>query len=763
MPGAATPAPYPSGGGGTPRGLATREAGASAAAADATPAAGTLSRAVKSLGRYMFVVVLAAAGTAGAVLLLARPVMAIAGATRSHASTTSLKFADLSERSVVTDRNGAVIAVLHADENRSPVTLQDIPKHVVDAVLDVEDDHFYDHGGIDVRSIARAAVANAEAGGVSQGGSTITQQLVKNQLLTPERDIKRKLREAVLAVQLERQMTKSQILEEYLNTVYFGNGAYGVQAAAETYWGESAKELTPEQGAFLAGVIQNPVGYDPFVRYDDPARTWSHVVAVTDRRNFALDRMVARGHLTRSEAERLKKVMIPLVKREPLQTRDPYFVEEVKQRLLDDPRLGETPAERYNALFRGGLRIETTFDPSLQQLAEDSVRKNLPDTKGRFEAALVSVEPSTGAVRAMVAGNGFEEAQYNLATGRGGSGRQPGSSFKPYVLLAALENGYGPNDTIPGTEPCPVRMQGVQPNPYLPGNYDGSKGVNGPIWQATAKSLNCAYIRLGLSLDADPQKSLDRIADVARRLGVDIKGGYGPSMVLGAKEVTPLEQASAYATIANDGVRHEPYFVQRVLDRTGKVVFEQKDDAKRVLDANVARAAIWTLQKVVQGGTGTAASLGVRPVAGKTGTSENHNDAWFVGFVPQLATAVWMGSPAGQVPMTNVGGIRVTGGSYPARIWAGYMGPAVNGLPATPFPAPNLNAWGKVKAVRVAKVAGGPGAGPPPAGGTATSTTARRSRPSHPTTTTSAPAPAADTTDVRTSVPDGPAGGGGSG
>ncbi|HEX2849155.1 MAG TPA: transglycosylase domain-containing protein [Acidimicrobiales bacterium] len=698
---------------------------------------------MRILGRYLLTLVLAAAGTAAGVALLARPALAFSKAAKSRTSAQSLKLADLSERSVLTDRYGNVIAVLHADENRSPVSLDEIPPHVVDAVLDVEDDSFYEHHGVNVRAIVRAAAANAEAGGVAQGGSTITQQLVKNQLLTPERDLSRKVKEAVLAVQLERQMTKAQILQEYLNTVYFGNGAYGIQAAAETYWGESAKDLTIEQGAFLAGIIRNPVGYDPFLRYADPQKTWDHIVYVTDRRNYALDRMVARGHLAKDEAARLKKVMIPLEKREPLQTHDPYFVEEVKQRLLDDPRLGETPAERYNALFRGGLRIETTFDPHLQQLAEDSVRKNLPDTKGRFQAAVVSVEPATGAVRAMVAGNGFGEAQYNLATGRGGSGRQPGSSFKPYVLVTALENGYSPNDTIPGTEPCPVRMAGVIPNPYLPGNYEGSKGSNGPIWQATAKSLNCAFVRLGVSLDDDPAKSLEKVADVAHRLGLHIGPPYGPAMALGAKEVTPLEQASAYATIANDGVRHEPYFVQRVLDRDGKVVFEQKDEGKRVIDANVARAATWTLQKVVQGGTGTAASLGSRPVAGKTGTSENYNDAWFVGYVPQLATAVWMGSPAGQIPMTNVGGIRVTGGSYPARIWAGYMRPAVDGLPAVGFPAPNLNAWGKVKAVKIAKVAGGSGT-------SSTPTTVRR-RPAttaKPTETTQPP----DSTDVRTSI-----------
>jgi 1A family penicillin-binding protein len=656
---------------------------------------------VRFLGRYLLTLFVAAVGLVAGLVLLTQPAKAIAGAGHSRALVAALELNQLSERSVVYDRDGGVLAVLHVEENRSPVVLRDIPAHVVTAVLDVEDDHFYEHGGVNLRSILRAALTNAEAGGVKQGGSTITQQLVKQSLLTPQRDIGRKAKEAVLAVRLEQQMTKDEILERYLNTVYLGNGAYGIQAAAEKYWGISAKDLTVEQGALLAGLIRNPVGYDPF-RRPELARS---------RRDLALDRMVVRGHLPAAEAARLKKVALPKTAFDPVETKDSdyYFLEEVKQRLLDDTRLGDTAQERYNALFRGGLRIETTYDPRLQALAKAKVDEKIPDTKGRFTAALVSVEPSTGAVRAMVSGRKQEAARYNLATGRGGSGRQPGSSFKGIVLLAALEHGISPQDSINGSEPCPVRVQGVKPNPYLPDNYEGSRGGVMPLEQATAKSLNCAYVRLGLSLDDNPYKSMDKVAEMARRMGISIPddGNYGPSIALGAKEVTPLEMASAYGTIANDGVRHQPYFVERVLDRSGKEVLKGKDDGKRVVDANVARTATSVLRKVVESGTGTKARQRDRVVAGKTGTSQEWRDAWFVGYTPQLATAVWMGNPLSQDSMKNVGGIRVTGGSYPAATWGAYMAEAMKGQPVLKFTEPDLKAFGKPTGVKMSKAAGG--------------------------------------------------------
>ncbi len=649
----------------------------------------------------------------------------------------------LAQRSVVYDRDGGVLAVLHVDENRSPVTLDQVPQHVIDAVLDVEDDGFYEHDGVNVRSILRAGLANVESGSVRQGGSTITQQLVKQSLLTPERDIGRKAKEAVLAVRLEQQMTKDDILERYLNTVYLGNTAYGLQAAAETYWGVDAKDLTVEQGAFLAGLIRNPVGYDPF---KDAKR---HELAL-QRRNLALDRMVVRHHLTPEQAEQLKQIPIPEKKEQVFKSAQDYFVEEVEQHLLADPRLGATQPERYNAIFRGGLRIETTFDPRLQEIAQRQIDTKIPDTKGRFEAALISIEPKTGAVRAMVAGKDYANTQYNLATGRGGSGRQPGSSFKPIVLTAALEKGIGPEDTINGAEPCPIRIKGVEPNPYEPGNYEGSKGSNGPISQATVRSLNCAFVRLGLALDDDPFKSMDKVAETARRLGIPIPedGKYGPSISLGAKEATPLQMATVYSTFANEGVRQEPYFVERVVDRDGKEVLRGMTAGKRIIDANVARTVTSVLRKVVDGGTGTKARQRDRVAAGKTGTSQEWRDAWFVGYTPELTTAVWMGNPKAQDSMKNVGGIRVTGGSFPATVWGAYMAEAMKGVPAGKFTEPNLSAFGKPEAVKLSKESGTDG------GKDVTSTTARR-RPTSPTTPKTTTTAAGDTATTEKSTTSG--------
>ncbi|MGI8793672.1 MAG: transglycosylase domain-containing protein [Acidimicrobiales bacterium] len=643
------------------------------------------------LRRFLKIVVVAAACLAVGLPLLTTQAASIVTANRTAEGSAELRLNELSQRSVVYDRNGDVLAVLHAEENRSPVQLEQVPEHTIAAVLATEDDSFYDHDGINLRSILRAALTNARSGEVVQGGSTVTQQLVKNSLLTPDRDINRKVKEAVLALRLERNLSKNEILEQYLNTVYFGNGAYGLQAAAETYYGIGAADLDIGQSAFLAGVIRNPVGYDPLV---------SPKLAA-DRRDFVLDRMVTLGQITKEEAVRWKGTSVPSEFNQPLPTRDDYFVEEAKQRLLNDERLGETAQERYNAVFRGGLRIYTTFDPRLQAAAEKAARDKTPDTKGRFTSALVSLEPATGAVRAMVGGPGFERAKYNLATGRGGTGRQPGSSFKPFVLATAFDEGFGMNDIIDGTSPCVFSKKITgDGKDYKPENYEGSAGAWGPLWRATAKSYNCAFVRLGLSFDSDPTVSLQKVSTMAKRLG--LKGAVDPvlAMPLGSEETTPLEMAGAYAVFANDGVKNEPYFVERVLDRNKKEVLSNKRSGERVLSEQSARMVTQSLERVVEQGTGTKARLPGRDVAGKTGTSEEWNDAWFVGFTPQLATAVWMGAASGQVPMRNVGGVRVTGGSYPASIWRAFMAEAIDPYPVARFTSPDSRKMPRIQTIK---------------------------------------------------------------
>ncbi|MGH9165099.1 MAG: transglycosylase domain-containing protein, partial [Acidimicrobiales bacterium] len=332
------------------------------------------------------------------------------------------------------------------------------------------------------------------------------------------------------------------------------------------------------------------------------------------------------------------------------------------------------------------------LDARLQLLAEQERAKVLTRsiTKGQFTSALASVEPSTGYVRAVVAGDDFVNAKYNLATqGK----RQPGSSFKIFVLLAALDAGFSPEDTINGSSPCTLKVPGF--DVYKPGNYEGTSGGTMTITQATTNSVNCAYARLGIAV------GLDKVVDMAVGMGLprDRLDPF-PSISLGAEEVTPLEMASAYATIANDGVYHAPVFVKKVTDRNGKVLFQGPGRARRAFSAQTARVAIQVMRTVVDRGTGTAAKLPSRQVAGKTGTSQNYENAWFVGFTPQLATSVWMGSPIGNVAMTNVGGRKVTGGSYPARIWGAYMGKALQGTPVVTFPVPNAKLIPKGKFVK---------------------------------------------------------------
>ncbi len=623
-------------------------------------------RAPGTLLRLTSVIVLAGVGTAG---LTAALVPQAANLVTAHVETASLpELNPLAQRSVMYAADGSVMAVLKAEENRKPVALAQVPQPMIDTVLAVEDAEFYHHRGVNARSLIRALLANVSAGGVTQGGSTITQQVVKNALLTPKRDANRKLKEAIYAVRLERTMTKDEILERYLNTVYFGNGAYGVQAAAELYFGMDVGQLGYAQAAFLTGLIRNPVGYDPF-RF--PARA-------TDRRRIALNRLVDVGKLTRDQADLIDATPIPTAPQTTASAAPPedYFVEEVKQQLLDDVRLGDTAQERYNAVFKGGLQIYTTFDPKMQQEALQARNDQLPDTGGKFTVALVALDPRTGAVKAMVGGPGFENAKFNLAT----QGiRQPGSSFKTYVLVAALEAGVRPTDIIDGTSPCRFPLPGGQPDYVI-----SSEGAGvGQISKMITLSINCAFVRLGLIV------GLDRVIDTARRMGITSKLDPLPSMSIGSEEISPLEMASAYGVLAADGGRHPAYYVDKILDSSGDVIIQHDDSkAEQAVDVGIARLATQMLQGVVKSGTGKRAALADRPVAGKTGTSQDNADAWFVGYTPQLVTAVWMGAPEGRVPMRNVGGINVTGGSYPAKVWHEFMQKALEGQPVLQFGDP---------------------------------------------------------------------------
>lgn len=616
--------------------------------------------------------------------------------TASHGVASDVILDDLSVRSYVYASDGTLLTTLQEEENRAPIAIEDLPDHLVDAVLAAEDSDFYVHKGINVRATIRALLSNVESGQIEQGGSTITQQLVKQSLLTADQDFDRKSREAFLAVRLEKQMSKRQILERYLNTIYLGNHSYGVQAAAETYFGVPAAELDLAQSALLAGMIRDPIDYDPLL-YPDVAE---------ERRRIALRRMVEEGMITEDEATFAGEGPLPDSAVEYIPPPDDYFVEEVKQALLADERLGETKTERYDAVFRGGLEIHTTLDLGAQYLATVARNETLAPfaidgqpalfIAGRNQAgqdaigtiAMASVESTTGAVRSLIGGPGFgDEYKFNLATQ---GYRQPGSSFKTFVLLELLEQGYAPSDRISGSGPCRFRIPGVE-EVYEVKNFGNSRGFSGSLTSMTTNSSNCGFVRLGQIA------GIDNVVELAGDLGIRTRNASNeivdldPSIFstpLGTQEVTPLGMAAAYAAIANDGYYNPPYYVERVLDRNGETVFEHVDEGYRAFSIETAHLAADILADNVTGGTGTAARVSGHDIGGKTGTAQDFSNAWFAGFSKHLSTAVWMGAIEGNVPMERVGGRSVTGGSYPARIFGEYMNATHETLGPIPFADP---------------------------------------------------------------------------
>jgi penicillin-binding protein 1A len=588
-------------------------------------------------------------------------------------AVAKIELAPLATRSVLYAADGSFMQTLHGEEDRLPVTLDKVPPDVVTAVLDAEDERFFEHGPIDLRAMTRALVSNLEAGSVSEGGSTITQQLVKTALLNPKKNVNRKLQEASLAIRLERSMSKKEILERYLNTVYFGNGAYGLQAAAERYYQTDVDKLTLGQGVLLAGLIRNPVFADPYNNPED----------ARGRRDVIIDRMVVLRHITPEQGVQLKAEPLPTPVPQVEADSTDWFTRKVVEQLLNDPKyLGGTEAERNRLVFRGGLSIHTTINPRFQAIAEQSIAETLPADRGELNAAMVSVDPATGAVRAAVSGLDFEQHKIDLLTGQG---RQVGSAFKMFTLMAAMEAGDIPADTILGTSPCRIPNPGSDPDVWEAQNNEGESAGVLTLTEATVSSVNCAYARLIKLLG--PQK----VVDVATRMGITTsKLGADLSLTLGTSDVTPLEMASAYATLAADGEHHDPYLIESIDDHNGKSLYKNTVKTDRAVTVQNARTVTSVLQQVVQRGTGTAAVVKGWQVAGKTGSTDNNTDAWFVGATPKLTTAVWMGSPAGKVPMYNVGIFpKVFGGTYPAMIFGDYMNKALADVPPVNFGVPD--------------------------------------------------------------------------
>jgi len=627
------------------------------------------------------IVVLGVATLATTVVVVAPRVADIAKAHRFEMPPVTLE--PLSERSYVYDRNGDLMATFVAEQNRVRVDIADVPRTVIDSVLAAEDSSFYSHHGVNARSIGRALTANIESGGVAQGGSTITQQVVKNSITGGDQDFARKIEEAVLAVELEERYTKDEILERYLNTIYLGSGTYGVQAAAEVYFDKDVGELNWSEAALLAGLIRCPNSCNPFVA---PSRARS-------RRATVIDSLRATGRLDQFEADLAKFTGLPSEPHRPRQP-DDYFVEAVKQQLLDDERLGDTPTARYSALYGGGLRVYTTFDPAMYLAALAARNETLPGPgDGTFPlspdpetgatrigtAAMAGVDPSTGAVRFLVGGPGFDRWQFDLAQS---DLRQTGSTFKTFVLTQAFIEGYSPNDTIDGSGPC--RDVPGYPDDDPPGNYGGARLGTATLTSQTLRSSNCAFLRLNQIVGPE------RVADLAQRMGItsELNPDYA-SMALGAQGSSPLDMAAAYSVLANDGIRNPAYFIDRVEDTDGDVVFAHQAAPERVVPENVARLVTEVLEKNVQSGTGTNARLGAQPAAGKTGTTNGPSDVWFVGYTPQLSLSVWVGGTSDNQALGNRDiGTSVTGGRIPALMWGTVMGYILDGAPVETFVEP---------------------------------------------------------------------------
>ncbi len=635
------------------------------------------------------------------------------------------------EPSTVFDSLGRPIAVFRQFDSKVPVAQEDIPNQLKLALITMEDRSFYSHDGVSLRGTVRALVKNVQAGETEQGASTLTMQYVKNVLALdeatpvaaapgaaviqrPERGFIRKLREAIIANRVDREVTKDDIMFGYLSNVYFGQGAYGVGAAARTYFQKPVKNLSLSEAATLVGIIPSPSRFDPR----------ANLRTAESKRVLVLQKMLEQKHITQQEHDEAAAQIlwrerdgeppegqpVTLVFDPPrVETKYPYFVDYVRRYMI--ARYGE------DALYRGGLQITTTLVPDLQAKAEETAAATLKGTNRLLETSIVAIEPSSGYVKALVGGRDFNapDGQVNLALGfcpsidsivkrikheprlaptcitqndisGGGSGRSPGSSMKPFVLAAAFEEGIPPTEIIDGSvyrvEGCrSARGCSIQ-------NYEG--GGTGPVdlRTATVKSINTAYARLGLKV------GIRKVASMMQRLGVtsawydpDV---HGASYSIGGVDVSPLEMAAAYSVFANRGIRQPATPVIVVTDADQRIIEDNTSrPGERVLSENVADNINSVLQGVVDSGTGVRAQLTGRPVAGKTGTSQNYGNAWFVGYTPQLAVSVWLGYKDAPRPLRGIKGVRaVAGGTIPAQTWAAFMRRALENEPVIDFTSP---------------------------------------------------------------------------
>ncbi len=600
------------------------------------------------------------------VLLLLAVAGLAAGAGVLYALTRNLPSLDELQRrrnpvnTVIYDREGQVIAELHGAENRVLVKSDQIAEVMKQATVAVEDQRFYEHHGIDLWGIARATFENLKAGAVVQGGSTITAQYVKNAYVGGERSVARKLREAVLAWQLENRWSKDKILTEYLNTVYFGAGAYGVEAASRTYFHKSAAKLTLKEAALLAALIRLPSRYSPTT---DRAQA-------RQRRDLVLDLMAEQGYITQQRADATKQKKLGVFKEPPDPNNDDaaYFVDYVTRQLIKKYGAAQT--------FNGGLRVHTSIDLDWQKAALQAIDSTIGglDFGGWSPSgAMVAVDPETGYIRAMVGGSDFSRQKFNLAWQ---STRQAGSAMKTFVLTAAVEMGMNPATTYYVSHSPTIIPMGPGAAPWVVNTYDHSSAGRITVTQATIRSDNSVYAQL--CMDTGPEN----VVATAQKMGITSPLAAVPSITLGTEAVNPLEMAVAYATLANGGIYRPPRAIVKVVLPNGKVDWKPKTTGRRVLSAGVAYTVNKVLQQNAVSGTGAGTGAYVsRTRAGKTGTTDDYVDAWYCGYTPNLSTAVWMGywkDTKHKMP-------GVAGSTYCVPMWGKFNKVALADLPPAEF------------------------------------------------------------------------------
>jgi penicillin-binding protein 1A len=684
------------------------------------------------------------------IVLVALLVVVVAGSIGatvvfgSSCNLSALRPVAVGQNSFVYAANGTELGVIPAERNRTPVTRSHISLWMPKATVAIEDRRFYQHGGVDPVGIARALVADVHAGKFVQGGSTITQELVRNLYLSRERTLKRKLTEACLAIKLSEKWKKDRILTAYMNEVFYGNHAYGIEAAAETYFSRSARSLTLDQSALLAGLPQAPTSYDPF---RNPA-------AALARRNEVLHAMLVSRYVTSSEYVAAKaNTSLGLKPGKRFERiREPYFFSYVEDLLQQE--------YGSNTVREGGLKVYTTINPALQRAANAAITHVL-DRPTDPAAAIVSIDPRSGAIRAMTAVTpGRRGNQFNFVTS---ARRQPGSTFKTIALTAAVARGLDPFTTSYLSAPFHYQPDSTC-NPNDPNcawnvttfehTYHGIESVA----SATVQSDNTVYARL--SLDVGP----DNIVAMARKLGIRTSPLQAvPSLALGSIGVTPLEEASAYATLAGGGVYSKPMAITKVVLPNGHVDNTAgwgKPNQERVIPDWVASTVTQVLEQNMLYGTGTGAHIPNHTDAGKTGTTDSFADAWFSGYTPRLQATVWIGYPGGEIPMTNVHGIAVSGPTFPAQIWHLFMETAIGSRPDVPFAKPKTSpqwtVWrGQYQYSGSYYTGGSSSTGPAPVTTRKSTTAATHTtqQTTAPSTTTAAPPPPSPTTTVEQPVP----------